>query len=194
MKRDYKPILKDVISYALIIIAVVLIRLFIFDPVRVDGPSMDNTLKDGQVLILNKIGYKKSEIKRYDIVVADVCLDGSKTCAKTERVVKRVIGLPNDTIYAKDGKVYVNGDEVDYSFVKKETKTDANGNKIETQETTEDFELEGFTKLEGDSYFLMGDNREISYDSRSFGPVKRDQIKGKAVFRIWPINKIKILK
>ena len=179
MKRDYKPIIKDVISYALIIIAVVLIRLFIFDPVRVDGPSMDNTLKDGQILILNKIGYKKSEIKRYDIVVADVCLDGSKTCAKTERVVKRVIGLPNDTIYAKDGKVYVNDKEVDSSF---------------TKGVTEDFELEGFTKLEGDSYFLMGDNREISYDSRSFGPVKRDQIKGKAVLRIWPISKLKLLK
>lgn len=174
MERDYKPIIKDVISYALIIIVVILIRVFIFDPVRVDGPSMDNTLKDGQVLILNKIGYKKSDIKRYDIVVADVTING-----KEERVVKRVIGLPNETIYAKDGKVYVNNKEVDSSF---------------TIGSTEDFELEGFVKLEGESYFLMGDNREISYDSREFGPVKKNQIKGKAVLRIWPINKIKIIK
>lgn len=181
MKRDYKPIIKDIISYALIIIAVVLIRIFIFDPVRVDGPSMDNTLVDGQVLILNKIGYKKSNIKRYDIVVADVCLDGTKTCDKPERIVKRVIGLPNETIYAKDGKVYVNDEEVDSSF---------------TKGITEDFSIEdvGYTKLEGDSYFLMGDNREISLDSRSFGPVKRNQIKGKASIRIWPLTKFKVFK
>ena len=173
MKRDYKPIIKDIISYLLIIVAVVLIRIFVFDPVRVDGPSMDKTLKDGQVLILNKIGYKKSKIKRYDIVVADVMIGG-----KEERVVKRVIGLPNETIYAKDGKVYVNDKEVDSSFVSSETK---------------DFTLEdiGYTKIEGNSYFLMGDNRKVSMDSRDFGLVREDQIVGKASFIIWPFTKIK---
>lgn len=174
MKRDYKPIIKDIISYLLIILVVVLIRIFVFDPVRVDGPSMDSTLKDGQVVILNKIGYKKSNIKRYDIVVADVMIAGKK-----ERVVKRVIGLPNETVYAKDGKVYVNDKEIDSSF---------------TSTETEDFTLEdvaGVVKLPGDGYFLMGDNRSISLDSREFGFVKEDQIVGKASFIIWPINKIK---
>ena len=179
MKRDYekiKPIVKDVIAYLLIIIAVVLIRLFIFDPVRVDGPSMDNTLLDGQVLILNKIGYKKGKIERYDIVVADVYISGKK-----ERVIKRVIGLPNDTIYAENGKVYVNGEETDDSF---------------TSSETEDFTKEdiGLVKIPGDSYFLMGDNRSISLDSREFGTVKESEIKGKASIRIWPFNKIKVLK
>ena len=175
MKRDIKPIVKDIISYALIIIAVVLIRLFIFDPVRVDGPSMDNTLKDGQVLILNKIGYKKSGIKRYDIVVADVTINGKK-----ERIVKRVIGLPNETIYAKDGKVYVNDKEVDSSFA---------------STMTDDFSIEdnGLVKIPGDSYYIMGDNRAVSLDSRTFGPVKEDQIVGKASIVIWPLNKIKKL-
>ena len=176
MKRDYKPIIKDVISYGLIILAVVCIRLFIFDPVRVDGPSMDNTLKDGYILILNKIGYKKSEINRYDIVVADVCLDGTNSCKKKERVVKRVIGLPNETIYAKDGKVYVNDEPVDDSFV---------------SSNTEDFELDNFIKIPAGTYFIMGDNRSISLDSRVFGPVKKEQIVGKASFIIWPLNKIK---
>lgn len=175
MKRDYKPIIKDIISYVLIILAVVLIRIFIFDPVRVDGPSMDNTLKDGQVLILNKIGYKKDKIKRYDIVVADVTINGKK-----ERIVKRVIGLPNETIYAKDGKVYVNDKEVDSSFA---------------STMTDDFSIEdnGLVKIPGDSYYIMGDNRAISLDSRTFGPVKEDQIVGKASIVIWPLNKIKKL-
>lgn len=179
MKRDYKPIIKDIISYLLIILAVVLIRIFIFDPVRVDGPSMDKTLKDGEVLILNKIGYKKDKIKRYDIVVVDVCLDGTNKCKKKERVVKRVIGLPNETIYAKDGKVYVNDKEVDSSFV---------------SSNTEDFELDGFTKIPADKYFIMGDNRYVSLDSRVFGPVSDKQIVGKASFIIWPLNKFKKLK
>lgn len=181
MKRDIKPIIKDILSYAAIILAVVLIRLFVFDPVRVDGPSMDDTLKDGQVLILNKIGYKKSEIKRYDIVVADVCLDGTQSCKKKERVVKRVIGLPNETISAVDGKIYVNGEEVDDSF---------------TKGLTNDFSIEeenGLAKIPADSYYLIGDNREVSLDSRVFGPVRKKDIKGKASIRIWPLNKIKSL-
>jgi signal peptidase I len=175
MKRDYKPIIKDIISYVLIILAVVLIRIFIFDPVRVDGPSMDNTLKNGQILILNKIGYKKDKIKRYDIVVADVTINGKK-----ERIVKRVIGLPNETIYAKDGKVYVNDKEVDSSFA---------------STMTDDFSIEdnGLVKIPGDSYYIMGDNRAVSLDSRTFGPVKEDQIVGKASIVIWPLNKIKKL-
>ena len=180
MKRDYKPIIKDLISYGLIILAVVLIRVFIFDPVRVDGPSMNTTLLDGQVLILDKISYKKNDIKRYDIVVADVCIDGKANCKRKERVVKRVIGLPNETIYAKDGKLYVNDKEVDSSF---------------TSSDTEDFSIEdlGFVKIPGDTYFIMGDNRAISLDSREFGPVKKEDIKGKASLRIWPLNKIKVL-
>ena len=176
MKRDYKPIIKDIISYLLIIVAVVLIRVFIFDPVRVDGPSMNTTLLDGQVLILNKIGYKKDKIQRYDIIVADVIINNKK-----ERVVKRVIGLPNETIYAEDGKVYVDGKEIDGSY---------------TSTETEDFSIEdnGFTKIPGDSYFIMGDNRSISLDSREFGPVKEKEIVGKASIVIWPLNKIKVIK
>ena len=173
MKRDYKPIIKDIISYGLIILAVVLIRLFIFDPVRVDGPSMNVTLEDGQVLILNKIIYRKEDIKRYDIVV--VKRDNG------EKIVKRVIGLPNETIEIKDNKVYANGKLLDSSF---------------TSSITEDFNLSevGFEKVPGDSYFVLGDNREVSLDSRVLGPIKKEKILGKANFRIWPLNKIGSVK
>lgn len=165
-----KNILKEVISYIFIILLVIIIRIFIFDPIRVDGPSMNNTLVDGQILILNKISYKKSDIKRYDIVV--VKLDNG------EKIIKRVIGLPNDEIEIKDNKIYANGEELDNSFA---------------STYTEDFNMEeklGMKKVPGDRYFVLGDNRDISKDSRVLGFIREDQIIGKAVFRIWPLNKI----
>lgn len=165
-----KNIIKEILNYLLIILLVVFIRLFLFDPVKVDGPSMNTTLSDGEVLILNKIKYKTEEIKRFDIVVAK---------ADNTRIIKRVIGLPGDTIYCKDNEIYVNGKKIDNSFAS--TKTD-------------DFKLEdiGFTKIPGDKYFLLGDNRKVSLDSRynEIGLVSKDNIVGKAEIIVWPFNKI----
>ena len=175
-----RTIIKDIISYAIIILIVILIRVFVFAPVRVDGESMENTLIDGEVLILDKIKYKRSDIQRYDIVVIRV-KDPIKNTEK--RVIKRVIGLPNESIVIKDNKVYANGEELKNSFASTET---AN------------FDLEeiGFLKIPGDSYFVLGDNRAISNDSRyeEIGLIKKDQIDGKVSFRIWPINKIGVVK
>lgn len=169
MTEKNKNIIKEVSSYLLIILSVILIRIFIFDPVRVDGPSMDTTLTNGQILILNKFVYKKSDIKRYDIVV--IKMDDKK-------IIKRVIGLPNETIEIKDNKVYANGEELDNSFAS--TKTD-------------DFDMSdiGLIKVPGDSYFVLGDNREVSLDSRypEVGTIKKERILGKAIFRIWPFKK-----
>jgi len=169
-KRDkFKKIFKEALSYIIIILIVIIIRVFIFDPIRVDGPSMNNTLKDGQILILNKFIYKKSDINRYDIVV--IKLDNG------EKIIKRVIGLPNEEIEIKDNKIYANGEEIDNSFA---------------ATITDDFntsEKLGLKKVPGDKYFVLGDNREISKDSRVLGFIREDQIIGKAVFRIWPFNK-----
>ena len=164
MEKKNKSIIKEILSYVFIILLVIVIRVFIFDPVRVDGPSMDSTLEDGQVLILNKFIYRKEDIKRYDIVV-----------------IKRVIGLPNETIEIKDNKVYANGKLLDSSF---------------TSSISEDFDISevGFEKVPGDSYFVLGDNREISLDSRVLGPIKKEKILGKASIRIWPVNKIGSVK
>ncbi|MBQ3475126.1 MAG: signal peptidase I [Bacilli bacterium] len=171
-------VIKEIISYALIILVVVVIRIFIFEPVRVDGPSMDTTLADGQVLILNKLRYRMTDIRRYDIVVVDV--DGT-------RIIKRVIGLPNEVIEIKDNKVYADGKELDNSFA---------------STVSADFKMSdiGLVKVPGDSYIVMGDNRAISLDSRTpkegdsgIGPVKKDQIIGRVTFRIWPLNKIGVV-
>ena len=174
MSEKNKGIIKEVFSYVLIILAVVAIRVFIFDPVRVDGPSMDTTLSDGEIIILNKFEYRRKDIERYDIVVIKV--DGKK-------IIKRVIGLPNETIEIKGNNVYADGELLDNSFAS--TKTD-------------DFDLSqiGLVKIPGDSYFVLGDNRDVSLDSRysEVGTIKKEQIVGKAAIIIWPINKIKIVK
>lgn len=184
MSERRKSILKDVISYALIILAVVVIRVFIFDPVRVDGPSMNNTLVDGEIVILNKFEYRKTDPKRYDIVVVKIVDPSSNT---EKKIIKRIIGLPNEYIEIKDNKVYADGKLVDSSFVSKELNI------------SDDFKLDenlGLKKIPGDSYFVMGDNRRDSLDSRydEVGTIKKDQIVGRASIKIWPLNKIKILK
>ena len=153
-------IIKEILPYVLIIIAVILIRTFIITPVRVDGASMDQTLEDGQILLL----YKLANIDYGDIVVLDEEKEG-------EIIIKRIIGMPKDTVSIKDNTVYVNGEELEEDY--------AYGETSDYEEIT----------LGDDEYFILGDNRPISKDSRYFGPVKEDEIIGKVIFRLWPFNK-----
>ena len=146
--------------------AIILIRTFIVTPVRVNGTSMYSTLNDGEIMILNKINYKFTDIKRFDIVVV-----------KTEnnKIIKRVIGLPGETLKYEDNVLYINGQEVKESYLK---------------EKTEDFNINelGYKKIPQDCYFVMGDNRDNSNDSRIIGCVKREQIKGKTSLVIFPFK------
>lgn len=164
-----KETIKTILTYIAIILVVVIIRIFFVDPVRVDGTSMDTTLSDGEIMLLNKIVYRKEDIKRFDIVVIK---EGDK------HIIKRVIGLPGETIEYKDNILYINGKEIDDPYPS--TKTD-------------DFNIEdvGHTKIPGDTYFVMGDNRSDSLDSRypSVGVIKKEQIVGRAKLVIWPLNK-----
>ena len=169
MNEKGKELLKTFLTYVGIIVVVVLIRIFLVDPVRVDGPSMNTTLKNGEILLLNKIVYKKGNIKRFDIVVVD---KGDKY------IIKRVIGLPGETIEYKNNEIYINGEKIKDPYPS--TKTD-------------DFSIEdvGHTKIPGDTYFVMGDNRADSLDSRypSVGVIKKEHILGRARFIIWPFNR-----
>ena len=96
-----KKILMEVKDYVIIILAVVLIRTFLITPAIVDGASMDDTLKDGELVIINKLIYNLKDVDRFDIVVLNNEEDDDK-------IIKRVIGLPNETIKYKDNKVYIN--------------------------------------------------------------------------------------
>ena len=153
-------IVKEIIPYLIIIVVVILIRTFIITPVRVDGASMDKTLENGQILLLYKLG----NVKRYDIVVLDEEIED-------EIIIKRIIGMPNDTVEIKNGKIYVNDEEIEEEY--------AYGQTSDYDKIT----------LGDDEYFILGDNRPISKDSRYFGPVKKDEIIGKVIFSLWPINK-----
>ena len=154
-------VIKEVIPYIVIVVVVVLIRTFIITPVRVDGDSMKNTLKNGDILLL----YKLSSIDRFDIIVLDEEKDN-------EKIIKRVIGLPGETVAIKKGKIYINDKVIDDEYAYGETS---------------DYDK---VTLEDDEYFILGDNRLISKDSRYFGPIKKSEIKGKIVFRLFPFTKI----
>ena len=173
-------LLKELVPYLIIAGVVILIRSYIVTPVIVRGDSMYDTLKDGEVLFLSKINYYVSEIERFDIVVIQD-LDG-------DLIIKRVIGLPGDDIEYKDDVLYVNGKKYTNRF---------------TDDVTEDFTLEDVCeilnvdcdgKIPDDMYLVLGDNRDVSADSRVKGLIQRDQILGEAVFRIWPFTRIGIVK
>ena len=151
-------ILKEILPYIIIIVAVILIRSFIVTPVRVSGSSMHDTLIDGDILLLKK--YDKS-YDRYDIVVFD---------RNNEMLIKRVMGLPGETIEIKDSKIYINDEEI---------------KDIETDLITSDLEK---TFIPKDTYFVLGDNRTVSNDSRYFGPVSKNDIKGTVSFVVFPFS------
>ena len=181
-----KKILKEVIPYIIILIVVVLIRTYIVTPITVVGSSMVPTLHNKELLLLSKISYKIHDIDRWDIVVIK----------EDDWIIKRVIGLPGEKIEYKDEVLYINDKKIEDKYANGKTKDFdmydiylAGLSEKEKDKTEEFFETipEGY-------YLVLGDNREISKDSRTVGLIKENEIKGKAIFRFWPLNKIKVLK
>lgn len=159
---NIKKIGKEVIPYLVIIILVLLIKAFIFTPVIVNGPSMMTNLHDKDIMILDKIGMKINGINRFDIVVIQT---------SQSKIIKRVIGLPGEIIEYKDNKLYINDKEVEDPYPSQIT-----GN-IERQLIPEN------------TYYVLGDNRTDSVDSRILGPIDKNKILGHATFIIYPFNR-----
>ena len=136
------------------------VRTFIIEPYRIPSSSMENTLLIGDFLFVNKFYYRTHEIKRDDIIVFKFPKD------RRTNFVKRVIGLPGDTLEVKDGKVYVNGKGLDEPFIK------------------EPMAKKYFPPVfvPPNNYFAMGDNRNVSWDSRYWGFVPKKLIRGKPMF------------
>ena len=171
---------REIISTAVYLLAVVAVTFlfvqFVGQRTHVNGDSMNVTLEDGDNLIVDKLSYRFSEPERYDIIVFPYQYQ-EKTY-----YIKRIIGMPGETVQIIDGMVYIDGEMLDESYGKEVMQySGVAGDPIE---------------LGDDEYFVLGDNRNNSSDSRdpSVGNVKEDQIIGKAFIRIWPLNKFGILK
>ncbi len=143
----------------------VLIITFLYQPVRVEGTSMLPRLEDHDRLFINKFVYHIESIQRGDVVVFHYPRDPQKS------YIKRVIGLPGDRVWIDRGQVWVNGAELYETYVPDRYRDSRSMAELVIPE---------------DSYFMMGDHRSISSDSREFGPVERELIYGKAVFVYWP--------
>ena len=151
-----------------VLIAVILI-VFIYQPVKVEGTSMMPTLTDQERIFISKFTYHfgLGSIERGDMVVFWFPLDPSKS------YIKRVIGIPGDTIYIDAGQVVVNGQPLHESYVPEDYH-----DRVSWEEH----------RVPPDEYFVLGDHRSSSSDSRTWGFVKRDAIYGKAVFVYWPLK------
>ena len=161
----------DMIKLVITIFIIMFIMIYIASVTQVVGNSMYPTLKDGDVLLLNKFNYKLFDIKRGDII--------SLEYADTKYLIKRVIGLPGDSVNIIDSKLYINGEIYDEEYISDDLVYDS-------------FSLSdiGYDTIPKDMYLVLGDNRVDSLDSREIGLIKKDEIIGKIFFRIWPINKI----
>ena len=145
------------------------IIVFLYQPVKVEGTSMMPSLEDQERIFVNKFVYRLEPIQRDDIVVFRYPRDPSKS------FIKRVIGVAGDHIRIDEGRVLVNGKSLEEDYVPSDYADQRSFSEI---------------VVPPDSYFVLGDHRILSNDSRDFGPVNQSFIYGKAVFGYWPVDKV----
>lgn len=151
----------------------IFIIVFLYQPVRVEGTSMLPMLEDQDRLFINKMAYRVGEIHRSDVVVFLYPHDHEKS------YIKRVIALPGDELRIDHGRVYVNGTPIPEDYV--------------PARYADDRSMPEMT-IPSQEYFVMGDHRSISSDSREFGPVERSLIYGKAAFVYWPVDQVGVVR
>ena len=166
-----QEILSWILTFAVAIALALVIRTFIFEPVRVDGHSMDYTLADNEYMIVTKYDYLLGEPERFDVVI----------CHYPERgrtnFVKRLVGLPGDTVSMLNGTLYVNGEAIDEPYITNKA----------------NYNMQAYT-LKDDEYFVLGDNRSSSNDSHIIGPISREQIKGHVRCVAFPFKNARTVK
>ena len=145
----------------------IVIMIFLYQPVKVEGTSMNPLLSDQERIFINKFIYRFEPIERGDVVVFWYPLDRSKS------FIKRVVALPGETVEIRSGNVYVNGKELPDQYV---PSSYLDGSNYPPRRVSQG------------EYFVMGDHRDSSNDSRVFGSVPRSYIYGKAVFAYWPVD------
>ncbi|HHU6751343.1 TPA: signal peptidase I [Staphylococcus pseudintermedius] len=179
-----KETMEWLLSIGLALLIVGLLYAFVIKPYNIKGDSMDPTLKDGERVIVNKIGKTLGHLDNGNVIVfhAD----------ETNDYVKRIIGKPGDHVVYKNDQLYLNGKKVDEPYL------DYNLKHKTYEQITGSFDSKdlpgsnGQEQIPKDKYLVLGDNREVSKDSRAFGLIDKDQIVGKVAFRFWPLSEFKI--
>ena len=146
------------------VIIIIILKIFVFNFILVKGDSMNPKYKNNDFMFLNKIIYSFKPIRRGEVIVLKY---------RNNDLIKRVIGLPNDKIKVENGKLYINNKEVKENYINSYTAS---------------YDFDEIT-LKDNEYFVMGDNRYNSYDSRNFGTIMKNNIIGRVEFRIFPFDK-----
>ena len=171
--RDIKEFLHDTFKYIIVFIVALIIVIYVVGFHQIIGPSMEPTLYENNVTIVNKVKYIILEPKRFEVIVLQ---------KDNRTLIKRVIGLPGEYIEYINNQLYINNQYFEETFI--------------NNQNTEYFNLKdiGHNIIPEDMYLVMGDNREDSLDGRVFGLITKEEIIGKVSFVIWPINAFKIVK
>ena len=177
-EKPKKSIKQEIFEWVMVFVVAAamafVVRTFIFEPVRVDGASMMNTLTDSDFMIATKFDYWLGDPERFDIVICNY-----PNTSDGKYRVKRVVGMPGETIELVGGRLYVNGEFVEQNFDMTPNQTNF-----------------GPFTVPQDHYFVLGDNRNNSKDSRSImvGPLERGMIKGHVRAVVFPLNKFRLIK
>ena len=164
----------------------IVIRVFLLQQFYISGPSMETTMFSNNRVLVNKLAYRLGEIDRGDVVVFDRAIPNGNEIQHDD-LIKRVIALGGETVSISKCVVYIDGVELPEPYLpKRDTEMTDPADRCST------VDMEAIV-LETDEIFLMGDNRPQSFDSRMFGPIKKDLIIGQAFVLLWPLGEFKIL-
>ncbi|PKM91690.1 signal peptidase I [Candidatus Falkowbacteria bacterium HGW-Falkowbacteria-1] len=178
MLRNIFEFIKVVVVSLLIILP---IRFFVIQPFYVKGASMEPNFHDHEYLIVDEVSYRFNSPSRGEVIVFRYPLNPK------EYFIKRVIALPGEEVEIVDGDIYIYNEENPNGFLLKES--------LYLDDSVDTYNVEeGSTELDGDEYFVLGDNRHASKDSRSFGPVNKSFIVGRVMLRAWPFSSFSLFK
>jgi len=175
---------RTLVEYAVLAVVAIgvalLVQAFVVKPYRIPSESMQDTLLVGDRVLVDRVSWRFSEPQRGDIVVFHPPMDGPV-------LIKRIVGMPGDELSVSDGVLFVNGVPQDEPFVRQ---TESGPEPTEAFANGLPWGLEETYTVPAGSYFMMGDNRTNSGDSREFGPVARSQLVGQAFGRYWPVARV----
>jgi signal peptidase I len=182
---------RAIIEWAILIgsalVIALLIKTFLFQAFYIPSESMKPTLNVGDRVLVNKLSYRVHDVNRGDIVVFETPPKAEDANGKIKDLVKRVVGLPGETVETHNGIVFVNGRQLDEPYLRNGVKTCALNS---TPGTCGDVPT---TTIPSDDVFVMGDNRTASKDSRAFGAITESSIVGRVFVRIWPVTDLGFL-